>query len=82
MSRFPVGGPGWSVGFGCPSYLSAGAWTCVGHLTTLGGADSYWKVLWRYGEEYPNVVATVDGPEAFSLAYSPTTTMGSFQTLW
>jgi hypothetical protein len=82
MSGFPIGRGGWSVAFECPAYLADSGWKCVDHARTLEGSQSYWKVLWRWGEDYPNVEAVPNGDQGVVFSYSPSTTMGSFQSLW
>jgi hypothetical protein len=37
MSRYPIGHPGWSVSFTCPSYLVGGNWECLDQSDTLPG---------------------------------------------
>jgi hypothetical protein len=78
--RYALGHGGWTVAFSCPSTLD-GAWTCANNVRTIQGGVSYWKVLWKWGEDYPNVVATKLGNHSFSLSYSPTSTMTNFQAL-
>jgi hypothetical protein len=79
-SRYAMGHGGWTVAFSCPSTLD-GVWTCTNNVRTIQGGASYWKVLWKWGEDYPNVVAATLGNHAFSLGYSPTSTMTNFQPL-
>ena len=80
MSRYPIGGGGWDVELSCPSILTSG-WNCVQHAKTLEGDQSYWKVIWRWGELYPNVSITTDGLQGVLLSYSKDSTT-SLQTLW
>jgi MFS family permease len=82
MSRYPLTNPGWSVTFVCPSIVVAGVWRCVDHARTMEGSVSNWKVLWRWGEDYPRVVVTQSGKYSFTLGYSATSTMESFDVLW
>jgi hypothetical protein len=81
MSRYPIGRPGWSVSFTCPSYLVGGNWECLDHSDTLQGDQSYWKVIWRWGESYVNVAATANGTAGVTFSYS-SSTMPSFSPLW
>jgi len=81
-SRYPLTKPGWAVTFSCPSVIAGGAWQCVDHARTLEGSESNWKVLWRWGEDYPHMVVTRSGEYSFTLGYSATSTMESFQVLW
>jgi len=83
-SGYPIGHPGWSVSISCPATLEAGGWKCIDHARTLQGGQSYWKVLWRYGDDYPNVrAATSPGiNDTFSLSYSSQETMENFARLW
>jgi hypothetical protein len=81
MSRYPVERPGWSVLLDCPSLLVNGSWNCVARAKTLGGQESYWKVIWRWGEPYPDVgISTGEGMSARFNYSSPGT--GSHLPLW
>jgi len=82
MSRYPIGRGGWLVTLECPAYMAASGWKCVDHARTLEGGQSYWKVLWRWGEDYPHVVALPNGGQGVAFSYSPSATMESFQSLW
>jgi hypothetical protein len=81
MSSYPIGQGGWKVTMRCPALLWNGSWSCVSHAGTLQGADSYWKVIWRWGESYPGVsiVSPISGTIDFGYSASGT---GSFSTLW
>jgi hypothetical protein len=81
MSRYPIGRGGWTVELGCPSVLTSG-WNCIQHSETLDGDQSYWKVIWRWGEPYPHVSALATGGQSLLLSYSPNSTTRSFQILW
>ncbi|HZW85328.1 MAG TPA: hypothetical protein VFE91_05445, partial [Nitrososphaerales archaeon] len=59
-SAYPIGHPGWSVTISCPAVLTSG-WTCVDHANAVQGSQSYWKVIWRWGEDYPNVGFSAEG---------------------
>jgi hypothetical protein len=82
MSRYPLTDPGWSVTLSCPSIVAGGAWRCVDHARTMEGDESTWKALWRWGEDYPHMVVTQSGNYSFTLEYSDTSTLKSFQELW
>jgi len=82
MSRYPIPHSGWSANFECPSVLKNGTWVCIDHAQTVQGADSYWKVLWKWGDSYSHVVATTIGENEFTMSFSPTSTMSSYQVLW
>src|SRR5271157_533416 len=82
MSRYPLGHGGWYVSFFCPQTLQNHNWVCVSHAQTAEGGFSFWKVLWKWGEDYPNVVVQSAGNDSFSLAYSPSSTMKSQVPLW
>lgn len=82
MSRYPIGHGGWSVTFSCPATLQNGVWSCVSQAEAVEGGSSYWKVLWKWGEDYPNVVVSNSGKDYFSLAYSPNATMTYHQPLF
>ncbi len=82
MSAYPIGHPGWTANFECPADEVDGAWQCVPHASSLQGAQSYWKALWRWGETYNDVAATPSSEDrsvSFSFA---TSTMTSFQPFW
>ena len=81
MSRYPIGRGGWRVSFNCPSTSSEDAWTCIPHATSVSGQNSYWKVIWRWGENYPNVAVTSQEFQSAVFQYSAKTT-GDFQRLW
>ncbi len=80
-SKYPVTGD-WSVRFGCPSYLANSSWTCIGHAQTLQGGDSFWKVLWRWGEDYPNVAFEPLGNYSVDFRYSLGAKMESYSNIW
>jgi hypothetical protein len=54
----------------------------VDHARTLEGSQSFWKVLWRWGEDYPNIEAVPNGDKGVIFSYSPSMTMKNFQSLW
>jgi hypothetical protein len=85
-SRYPIGHGGWQASFICPSYSVKGVdWTCLSHSDSIQGDQSYWKVFWRWGDPYSNVVAgRCDGsPVACArFRYDPASTLQSFETLW
>ncbi len=80
MSGYPIGHGGWAVHLTCPEVLTE-AWACVSHAETLAGEQSYWKVFWRWGEDYPNVSVTSEGGQSIGFAYSSTSAQ-SFDRLW
>lgn len=82
MSRYPIGHGGWGVTFYCPSVLVPGGWTCMTHAGTLQGASSYWKVIWRWGDDYPGVVVSSPEPGTAVFGFSPTETTPNLQGLW
>jgi hypothetical protein len=77
MSRYPLGHGGWSVTFDCPETLQNHTWACIEQAETAEGGYSFWKVLWRWGEDYPNVVVTGASNNSFTLGYSPSSSMNS-----
>jgi len=85
-SKYPIGHGGWQVTFLCPSYSLKGAdWACLNHSDSVQGDQSYWKVIWRWGEPYSNVVAgPCDGSEVSCarFRYDPSSTLASFESLW
>ena len=79
-SGHPIESPGWKVTIGCPAVFT-GAWECVQHARTLQGAESYWKVIWRWGESYSGATATATGN--YTLAVGQSSSTGeSFQSIW
>jgi hypothetical protein len=81
-SRYPIGHGGWGVEFYCPAVEDSGGWECIPHARTVQGEQSYWKVLWRWGEDYPNV-SIEGGRKFFTLVrYSAGSGAGSYQILW
>jgi hypothetical protein len=82
MSRHPLGRSGWFVTFSCPSTLVGATWRCVYHAETLQGGQAFWKVLWRWGEDYPHTMVVKSTKYSFTLGYSKTSSVKSFQTLW
>jgi hypothetical protein len=81
MSRYPIGHPGWRASFTCPSLL-VGSWSCASEVRTLAGSQSYWKVFWRWGEEYPDVSVMPSTNYAAGFAYSGSGGTPSFTELW
>jgi len=80
MSGYPIGHGGWSVKLSCPSILTT-AWACVTHAKTLTGNQSYWKVFWRWGEDYPNVSESTEGAQSIGFRFAQTSAR-SFDQLW
>jgi hypothetical protein len=82
MSAFPIGHSGWRVTVACPSTLSNSTWVCIDHAEFFQGDISFWKALWRWGENYPNVGATVN-PEAKTVTFQYSQAqVHDFQTAW
>jgi hypothetical protein len=83
LSRYAVGQPGWDVTFTCPAFLADSTWVCVPHANSLQGGQSFWKALWRWGENYGSVSVTpVAQSHSVVFTYSSSSTMPSFQKLW
>ena len=80
MSRYPIGHGGWKVELSCPSLLTA-TWGCAPHARTLAGDQSFWKVFWRWGEDYPGVSIDAAGFRGLVFQFALTATP-SFQDLW
>jgi hypothetical protein len=80
MSRYSIGHGGWSVALACPAILNP-AWRCVDHASTLNGDQSYWKVFWRWGEDYQAVSVSSTQGQTVLFGYSPSGTR-SFASLW
>jgi hypothetical protein len=82
MSRYSIGHGGWRVMFTCPAYLENQTWMCISHAMSLQGDQSYWKALWRWGENYEGVAAIADAKNAsVAFSYSPST-LPDFRTFW
>ena len=85
-SKYPIGHSGWQASFLCPSYSLKGAdWICLNHSDSIQGDQSYWKVFWRWGDPYPNVVAGPcdgGGTPCARFRYDPASTLPSFESLW
>lgn len=82
LSASPLSGGGAKVEFTCPAVLVQGDWTCISHASTLKGADSYWKVIWRWGEDYPNISISSVGGDRAIFEYTQGNATSSFRTLW
>jgi len=81
MSRYPIGHDGWRAALTCPAVLTSG-WTCVPHAKTLSGDQSFWKVFWRWGEDYPNAIVLSPRPDYLVFEYSSASSTLSFEDLW
>jgi hypothetical protein len=82
MSAYPISRGGWSVTFGCPATLAVGVWTCVEHARSLIGEDSYWKVIWRWGEDYPGVSVVRVGGQTAVFSSTPGGSLQNQKSLW
>jgi len=80
MSRYPIGHAGWRVELDCPSVLTSG-WRCVDHVKTLAGDQSFWKVFWRWGEDYSEVSTSAFDSRSIVFGFAPNSAQ-SFQSLW
>ncbi len=69
MSNSPPSSGKWRITIECPAYLSAGKWACLSNPRILQGDVSYWKVLWRWGEPYPEVDLNME-PEHSRIIFS------------
>jgi len=82
MSAFPIEHPGWRVTVACPSIVLNSTWACIDHAEFFQGDSSYWKALWRWGENYPSAGAAADpGAKTMTFQYSETPAQ-DFQTAW
>ncbi|QQG48157.1 MAG: hypothetical protein HY247_05215 [archaeon] len=72
----------WSVTLSCPAIPHNGSWTCVDHAQTLQGDQSFWKVLWRWGELFPKVDVAGDNATKTIIVSGSENTVGSFEPLW
>jgi hypothetical protein len=80
MSRYPIGHAGWTVTLYCPALLDTG-WRCIDHAKTLTGNQSYWKIFWRWGEDYNGVSMTSGRADEMRFVYSSASTP-SYLALW
>lgn len=82
MSAYPIGHGGWEVAASCPSVLNGSKWGCLEDVELFQGDISFWKALWRWGENYPGAGALAD-PLARTLTfhYSPQG-VEDFQRAW
>lgn len=78
--RQPYGS--WDVRLSCPSIMLNGTWGCIDHAESLQGDQSYWKVLWRWGETFPGVQGTSDPAEQSITLHNSNSTIGSFSKFW
>jgi len=81
MSRYPIGHGGWDVALACPAILDS-EWSCVSHAKTLAGDQSFWKVFWRWGEDYPDAMVVSPQPGYLVFGFSSTYSTTSFVSLW
>ena len=81
MSRYPIGHAGWTIALTCPAILNV-RWTCVPHARTLAGDQSFWKVFWRWGEDYPNATDVSPQPDLLIFGFSSASSTPSFEGLW
>ncbi len=82
MSAFPIGHPGWRVTVSCPSMEVGSTWRCIDHAGIVQGDNSYWKFIWRWGENYPDVgAATSPKTKTMTFQYSQVPVQ-DFQTAW
>ena len=80
MSRYSMGHGGWEVAMSCPAVLE-GAWKCVDHAMTLTGSQSFWKIFWRWGEDFEGVNVASPRPGNVEFTYTGVSTP-SFRALW
>jgi len=81
MSRYPIGHSGWTVALTCPAVLTT-EWSCVPHARTLTGDQSFWKVFWRWGEDYPDTMVVSPQPDRMVFGFSSASPAKSFESLW
>ena len=79
-SRYPIAHAGWTVALYCPALLVE-SWTCIDHANSMTGDQSFWKIFWRWGENYDGVSVNSTRADEMRFVYSGTATP-SFQTLW
>jgi len=80
MSRYSIGHGGWRVVLTCPSVQNV-TWACVNHAMTLDGSQSFWKIFWRWGEDYQGMSVGSPRPGEIEFGYANESTP-SFQQLW
>ena len=82
MSAYPIGHAGWRATVSCPAILENSTWMCISHAELLQGDQSYWKALWRWGESYPGVGATIN-PQSKEITFQYSQqTLADFQHAW
>lgn len=82
MSAFPIDHLGWRVTVVCPSVVLNSTWECINHAEFFQGDISFWKALWRWGENYSSAGATVNS-EAKTMAFRYSLVpVQDFQTAW
>ena len=82
VSAFPIDHSGWRVTVACPSVVLNSTWVCIDHAEFFQGDISFWKALWRWGENYPNAGASVN-PEANAMTFQYSNApVRDFQTAW
>lgn len=72
----------WSAAIECPAIMLNQSWACVDHAQSIQGDQSFWKVLWRWGEAFPGVGVTVNQEEQSVSFHNSTSTIQSFVNLW
>ena len=73
---------GWNIHFECPSLFDGVKWSCIDHARALTGSNSYWKVIWRWGEDYPGINIVPYGQNSALFGYSPTNATSDQTVLW
>jgi len=82
MSFHPIDQTGWKARVSCPAILVNTTWTCATHAELLQGDQSYWKAIWRWGEPYSGVGATVN-PQTKEITFQYSQTpLVNFQQAW
>jgi hypothetical protein len=82
MSAYPIGGPGWTLVVSCPEIMTGDSWVCLNHVGFIQGDNSYWKFIWRWGENYPGVGSTIYPAEKIIFFQYSQTPIRDFQTAW
>jgi hypothetical protein len=82
MSAFPIGRSGWRLVVSCPAIIKNSTWRCIDHAGLVQGDNSYWKFIWRWGENYPGVGATTTKDAKTIVFQYSQVSVHDFQSAW
>jgi hypothetical protein len=52
-SAYPITDGSWHVFMKCPEIVLNGSWTCIPKAAFINGQQSFWKVIYTFGANYP-----------------------------